>query len=60
MKREDTETGAWNIETLEGPHVPWITIDPLNPDLETWPSYRHENLHQKHFSKMVKAGMRPN
>jgi len=39
--KEETETGTWKSEPLEGPHVPWIAIDPLNPDLETWPSYRN-------------------
>jgi len=39
--KEETETGTWKTEPLEGPHVPWIAIDPLDPDFETWPSYRN-------------------
>jgi len=39
--KEEAEARSWKTEPLEGPKVPWIAIDPLNPDLETWPSYRY-------------------
>ena len=30
------------METLEGsPKLPWIAIDPLNPDLKEFPSYKN-------------------
>ena len=35
------ETSKFLIEELEGdpPLVPWVSIDPLNPDLEQYPDY---------------------
>ncbi len=27
------ESGEFDIEELEGPSVPWISVDPLQPDL---------------------------
>ena len=48
--REEAEARSWKTEPLEGPKVPWIAIDPLNPDLETWPSYRHQNDFMRIYS----------
>ena len=48
--REEAGTRSWKTEPLEGPKVPWIAIDPLNPDLETWPSYRHQNDFMRIYS----------
>ena len=39
--KQDTNTGLWETESLEGSLVPWIAIDPLNPDFEAWPSYKN-------------------
>jgi len=29
----------FRIEDVEGPEVPWVSLDPLDPDLETYPQY---------------------
>ena len=36
------ENGEFIIEELEDTtEIPWIAIDPLNPDLETYPDYQN-------------------
>lgn len=42
--REDRETGAWREEAVPGPPVPWIAVDPLKPDLQLYPLYRHSTV----------------
>ena len=33
--------GGWSIEPSDGAPVPWIAVDPLAPDLDAHPRYRH-------------------
>jgi len=34
---------TFSIQDLEGPSVPWICIDPLDPDLKTFPQYANSS-----------------
>ncbi|XP_045119635.1 bifunctional peptidase and (3S)-lysyl hydroxylase Jmjd7-like isoform X1 [Portunus trituberculatus] len=38
---KETTPGNFTIEPSPGEEVPWICIDPLNPDFVSFPQYRH-------------------
>ncbi|KAG0723389.1 JmjC domain-containing protein 7 [Chionoecetes opilio] len=38
---EETHPGKFDIKPTGGNEVPWISIDPLEPDLERYPQYKH-------------------
>ncbi|XP_014668771.1 PREDICTED: jmjC domain-containing protein 7-like isoform X2 [Priapulus caudatus] len=42
---EDSATGKWEVVTKHGlDQVPWIPVDPLNPDVERFPQYADANV----------------
>lgn len=38
---KEVKPGEFVIEKQPGEDVPWIIIDPLKPDLESYPQYKH-------------------
>ncbi len=52
--RRCSATGTFKIERLSGlPSVPWISVDPLQPDPERFPDYAQ---HANPLSVRVRAG----
>eukprot|EP00092_Neocalanus_flemingeri_P026371 GFUD01028587.1.p1 GENE.GFUD01028587.1~~GFUD01028587.1.p1 ORF type:complete len:325 (-),score=73.91 GFUD01028587.1:9-983(-) len=50
--KEDKKTGDFEIEEINTSLVPWIAIDPTNPDLETYPAYSNSTQ----FKLRLEAG----
>jgi len=50
--KENHKTGDFDIEEINSSLVPWIAIDPISPDLETYPDYSNSTQ----FKLRLEAG----
>lgn len=50
--KENIKTGEFEMEEINSSLVPWIAIDPVNPDLDTYPDYANSTQ----FKLKLEAG----